>query len=157
MILPHRRFSRYGFEDRDNFIRNLVTILGVGVFPDEWVRVPAPPHQPVAQPAPLAKSRAADPPVLDLPTIKLYCRIEIDQPDEDSLLTNLERAARIHTENELQRTIDATVGENVKQAMLALIDHWYRNREAIIVGTIATVTPLSYQSLIFPEKNFLNY
>lgn len=39
-----------------------------------------------------------------------------------------------------------------KQAILFLVNHWYENRDAVIVGSIATVLPMAVNSLITPLK-----
>jgi len=153
-MLPHIRMDRVSFEDRDNFVRNLVTVLLRG---GAWERWPTGGvgGGPIL-PAPLTKSAVGRAVVVDLPAIKLYCRV--DNPDEDGLLTNLEMAARLHTENILERTIDATDGENIKQAVLMLIDHWYRNRAAVLAtGAVANLMPLGYAPLLSPERNYTHY
>ena len=38
-------------------------------------------------------------------------------------------------------TAGKTLPQTVKQAMLSLIGHWHTNREAVVVGAIATVEP----------------
>jgi hypothetical protein len=68
-------------------------------------------------------------------------------------------AARLNTENYLRNTIDATVGENIKLAMLLLIAHWYRNREAVSTGrTMQGVEmPLGYKELLSSERDYPTY
>ena len=63
-------------------------------------------------------------------------------------------AARLHTQRLLRAEFDAGVGENVKQAMYFLIAHWYRNREAVVVGTVANSLPLAYLAILFPERDY---
>jgi hypothetical protein len=55
--------------------------------------------------------------------------------------------------------IDNAVGENVKQAMLMLIAHWYRNREAVSDGKTAqgATMPLGYTELLYPLRDFPTY
>jgi len=136
-----------GAQDKDNFVRNLITILQ----PGWWVGGVNVVHP---GPSPLSGSARSLPPVLTLDQIKLHCHIEITQTVEDPLLLNLEMAARLHTQSVLRRTFDDTVGENVKQAMLVLIAHWYRNRESVLVGSIASVLPLTYTALLSTERNY---
>lgn len=148
-MIPHRRVDRFGFEDRDNFIRNLVTILeGTGAYRVVPVQETAAPR--AVRPGP----RAA---VLPLDQIKLHCRIEPDSTAEDPLLTSMEEAARIHTELVLRKPVDENSGANIRQAMLVLIAHWYRNRESIVTGTIVAVVPLAYESLLAPEREYPVY
>lgn len=134
-----------GAQDRDNFVRNLITILTPGWW---WG---APPTTDPPPPSPLSKSAKDLTPILTLDQIKIHCHIELDQTAEDDLLKGMEMAARLHTQNVLRRDLDDTVGENVKLAMGMLIAHWYRNRES--VGTDKFVMlPLSYMALLSPER-----
>lgn len=150
-MIPHDRIPYHGpviegSQDRDNFIRDLVTVLrGFGASAAATEPVP---------PRPILSTLEGTPPVLSLDRIKNHCHIELDQTDEDDELMLLEMAARLHTQNKLRRPIDDTVGEHVKVAMLVLIAYWYRNREAVIVGTIAQIAPLAYDMLLAPERDF---
>ena len=153
-LVPHMRIPRVAYEDRDNFIRNLVTVVvgsGYAVLPTDV------PLARTSIVSPLSRSAATRTAVLPLADVKAHLRIEPDQTAEDAYLTSLEMAARLHTENVLRRTVDATVGENVKVAMLLLIAHWYRSREAVATGTIATKQPLAYEALLFPERDYPCY
>jgi uncharacterized phiE125 gp8 family phage protein len=51
-------------------------------------------------------------------------------------------------------TAASDVPQNVKQAMLLLIGHWYENREPVIVGTIIRNMPLAVQSLLMQDRVF---
>ena len=42
--------------------------------------------------------------------------------------------------------------ERAITAMKYLVNHWYENRDAVIVGSIATVLPMAVQNLIAPLK-----
>jgi uncharacterized phage protein (predicted DNA packaging) len=149
MILPNHRISAH---DRDDFVRNLRTVLDAepGLLDGEqiWPRPPAP----------LSPSEEDREPVLLLDEIKMHCRIDLDQTEEDEYLAGLEMAARIHTENSLRRpgALDQSAPENIKQAMLVLIAHWYRNREAVSAGSLDAV-PLAYEALISTERDYSAY
>lgn len=138
--IPNQRVS---FHDRDNFIRDLVTILTGAPGESDGVRIPSP----------LSRSVRDVAPVLTLDEIKMHLRIEPAITDEDAMLMQLEMAARLHTQNVLRRDIDATVGENVKVANLLLIAHWYRNRESTGGEKLAEL-PLAYGALLFPERDY---
>lgn len=40
----------------------------------------------------------------------------------------------------------------IKQAILLLIGHYYNTREAVIIGTISSTTPLAVDSLLWPYR-----
>lgn len=152
-IIPHVRISAHGpglvsDEDRDNFVRNLLTVLhvgGVSVFPSSIARV--------VGSSPLSKAATGNP-VVPLDMIKSHLRIEQDQTAEDDYLVFLEKAARVYTAAVLRRdTVDDTVGENVKEAMLLLIAHWYRNRESVGADALAQV-PLAFTALLSTERDY---
>ncbi len=138
-------------EDRDNFIRNLGTMLtgGTAWTDSDGTNTPPPP----VTPSPSAEGRE---PVVTLAQIKQQCHIELDQTYEDDYLTQLEMAARLHTENYLRYQIDAAVGENIKQALLILIADWYRNRELMRDGRWVDA-PIAYKALLSVERDYPTY
>jgi len=152
---PAASYEPGAYEDQDNFVRNLVTFAYPGGY-SWWDGSTDTTPPPPVTPSDSANSRA---PVVALADIKLHCKIETDQTVEDSLLTNLEMAARLHTENYLRYQIDASVGENIKQALLLLVAHLYRNREAVTSGraAVGAELPLGYQALLYPERDFPIY
>jgi len=135
-----------GAQDQDNFVRNLITLYYP--YTDLW------PDGPPVSSHRVSTSVEALPPILALDRIKLHCHVELDQTAEDDLLLGMEMAARLHVQRTLRASIDPTVGENVKQAMYLLIAHWYRNREAVIVGTITAALPLGFMALLMPERDY---
>jgi uncharacterized phiE125 gp8 family phage protein len=42
----------------------------------------------------------------------------------------------------------ASVSQRIKAAILLLVGHWFENREAVVIGTIATEIPVAVQSLL---------
>jgi len=154
-----RQFLPGAYEDRDNFVRDLVTV-GLGwAFPwfPWWpgggqAAEPAPPVEPTLS----AADRAA---VLTLDQVKMHLRIEPEVTVEDPYLLDLEMAARLHAENYLRYQIDSGVGENIKRAMLFLIGHFYRNREAVTLGTLMKSDPmaLAFNALLHTERDFPIY
>jgi Phage gp6-like head-tail connector protein len=149
LLLPHRRLStHFGFADRDNFVRDLVTELD-----------PTAPCLPAqagsGEPTPLSRAAEGDP-VVTLDEINAHLRMEPSITAEDAYLTQLEKAARLHTVAVLRRiSIDATVGENVKEAMLLLIAHWYRNRESVGPDSLAEL-PLAFRALLSTERDYFD-
>lgn len=148
-MTPHDRIPYHGpvvegAQDRDNFVRNLVTVLFGGAA--SWTAEGA------ARARPLSKSLKSVDPVLTLDDIKTHCHIELDQTDEDAYLRTLEMAAHIHTQNVVRREFDATVGENIKLAMLLLVAHWYRQRESASPIEHFPV-PEAYHALLWPERD----
>jgi hypothetical protein len=143
------------YSDRDNFVRNMVTVFpGSGLYDAGTVTTPSPPVTP-------SGSAAGRPPFLSLTVIKEHLRLDVTATDEDDILMQYEMAARLHTENVLRYTLDApdSTGENIKQACLLLIGHFYRVREAVTVGKTneALATPLAYQALLGPERDYPIY
>lgn len=134
-----------GAQDQDNFVRNLITLYYP--YGDPWPGAPSPPHR-------LSTSLEGVPPVLTLDQMKWHCNVELAETAWDTTLLGMEMAARLHTQRLLRQDIDATVGENIKQAMYLLVAHWFRNREAVIVGTITSALPLGYLATLFPERDF---
>jgi hypothetical protein len=138
-----------GAQDQDNFVRNLLTLYVPYYGP--WGGTSAPVwsgHKP-------SKSVAALPPILDLDQIKLHCHIDLESTYEDPTLLGMEMAARLTTQRYLRADadLDNTVGENIKQAMYLLVAHWYRNREAVVAGSMDHI-PLGYLATLFPERDF---
>lgn len=152
-ILPNSRISKF---DRDDFVRNLLTVLHVD--PELWLFLWPQQFEEPLPPVPLSPSAAGREAVLTLPEIKLHCHIEPAVTAEDSYLQQLEMAARLHTENALNRrgALGADAPENVKQAMLVLIAHWYRNRESVSEGEMSPV-PMAYDSLLSTEKDYAGF
>jgi len=150
-----RAFEPGAYEDQDNIVRNLVTVIGG--WPYSWSDQPPQDPPPLTPPPSIAGSDRD--PVLTLEEIKLHCKIEFDQTVEDSELMLLERAAHIHTENYLRYQIGSTVGENVKTAILMLIGHWYRNRETVTTGRTMTgvAVPFGYLELLGLERDYPIY
>ena len=150
---PARNYEPGAYEDQDNFVRDLVTVVS----PFDWWDggSTSTPALPVA-PSDSAEGRA---PILNLTDIKLHCHIEMDQTAEDELLLLYEMAARLHCENYLRYTIDQPVGENIQLAMLLLVAHWYRNREAVSTGRTSQgmPMPLAVADLLSMERDYPTY
>lgn len=104
--------------------------------------------------------------MLDLDIIKLQCRIEQDESEEDALLETYANAARRYVESytdrplfETQEAADLSESEcplllddDITVAMLLMINHWYVNREAVIVGSITATLPMAVESFLWPYR-----
>jgi hypothetical protein len=159
--VPPGLYATQGFSDRDNFVTDMVTLLDPAY---AWTApAPAPAEVP---PVPVTPSAGQRKPVLSLSQIKLWLRIEASQTDEDSQLTMMEMAARLHTEQYTRQKLDpdATdaggivlgIGENIQMAMLLLIAQWYRNRELMVSGRLA-IMPQGYAELLATVREYPVY
>lgn len=99
--------------------------------------------------------------MLDLATVKMHLRVDGDE--EDALIGGYIEAAKAHVEQHCDRKLVETdpvepeemgLTSDVEQAILLLVGHWYANREAVAVGTIATAMPLAVESLLWYRKRF---
>ncbi|HEN8714179.1 MAG: phage gp6-like head-tail connector protein [Rhizobium sp.] len=99
--------------------------------------------------------------MLELATVKMHLRV--DGEEEDALIVGYVAAAKAHVEQHCDRKlVDADPVEpeemgltsDVEQAVLLLVGHWYANREAVAVGTIATAMPLAVERLLWYRKRF---
>ena len=152
---PARSYEPGAYEDQDNFVSNLVTLVS----PLDWWDGGGASSTPPAPPVTPSGSASGRTPILALDLIKLHCHIEPDQTEEDELLTTYEMAARLHAENYLRYQIDQPLGENIQLALLMLIAHWYRNREAVSTGrtTQGVMMPLAVTDLLAMERDYPSY
>lgn len=144
------------FQDRDNFVRNLVTVLDGYWISQGWGSLfdAGNPYDYISDiEIPLTPSAVGRVPVLTLPEIKMHLRIDDLETAEDTYLAGLEMAARLNIETILRREIDTDVGENVKQAQKFLIGHYYRNREAVGSDKLTPV-PMAVEALLSPERDY---
>ncbi|MFZ5935026.1 head-tail connector protein [Pseudomonas sp. HS6-2] len=99
--------------------------------------------------------------MLDLATVKMHLRVDGDE--EDALIGGYVAAAKAHVEQHCDRKLvdtdpvepeEMSLTSDVEQAVLLLVGHWYANREAVAVGTIATAMPLAVERLLWYRKRF---
>lgn len=50
-------------------------------------------------------------------------------------------------------TAATAVPDGIKTAMKMLIAHWYRNREAVVTGTITATIPMAVDAMLWPFKS----
>ncbi|MBV4512715.1 head-tail connector protein [Pseudomonas sp. SWRI22] len=99
--------------------------------------------------------------MIDLVRVKFH--LKVDGDEEDTLITGYFEAAKSHVAMHCDRELveGSPVGpeqmgftSDVEQAVLLLVGHWYANREAVAVGTIATALPLAVERLLWYRKRF---
>ena len=98
--------------------------------------------------------------MIDLDLVKAHLRV--DGAEEDALIGAYLNGAVEYVQQHCDRRIveapespdQMALTDDVKQAILLLIGHWYANREAVAVGTIATAMPLAVERLLWYRKRF---
>lgn len=99
--------------------------------------------------------------MIDLANVKMHLRVDGDE--EDALIGGYVEAAKAHVEQHCDRKLvevdpvepeEMGLTRDVEQAILLLVGHWYTNREAVAVGTIATAMPLAVERLLWYRKRF---
>ena len=94
-------------------------------------------------------------------TVKMHLRVDGDE--EDALIGGYLAAAKVHVAQHCDRKLveadpvepeEMSLTADVEQAILLLVGHWYANREAVAVGTIATAMPLAVERLLWYRKRF---
>ncbi|KFK98127.1 head-tail connector protein [Serratia sp. Ag1] len=98
-----------------------------------------------------------------LEELRLQCRIDHEDPDDDKLLTIYAKAARKKIENFTNRKLYDTavpgddaigllVDDDIKLAVMLLVGFWYENRETVNIGNISTVLPYTFEALVEPYR-----
>lgn len=99
--------------------------------------------------------------MIDLERVKLHLRVDGDE--EDTLIGGYIEAAKSHVAMHCDRELvesapvePAQMGTtpDVEQAILLLVGHWFANREAVVVGTIATTMPMAVERLLMYRKRY---
>lgn len=99
--------------------------------------------------------------MIDLARVKLH--LKVDGDEEGSLIAGYFEAAKAHVAMHCDRELVEGTPDgpeqmgftpDVEQAVLLLVGHWYANREAVAVGTIATAMPLAVERLLWYRKRF---
>lgn len=105
--------------------------------------------------------------MLDLILIRQHLRLEADETDEDTLLTAYGRAAWKLIENRTGRALLVTapvpddspegamvVDDDLRLAMLLLVGHWFKHREAVTEATSSgsVALPLAVDALVGPYR-----
>lgn len=99
--------------------------------------------------------------MIELSRVKLHLRVDHDE--EDALIQGYLDAAQVHVEQHCDRTLvevnptgpeQMLLTKDVEHAILLLVGHWYANREAVVIGTIASDVPLAVDRLLWYRKRF---
>lgn len=99
--------------------------------------------------------------MIDLDLVKRQLVVEHDE--DDLLIQGYLDAAVAHVEQHCDRAIvDSSPVEptqmlltnDVKQAVLMLVAHWYANREAVAAGISVAEVPLGFERLLWYRKRF---
>tara|TARA_R100000664_G_scaffold31914_1_gene46070 strand:+ start:1830 stop:2408 length:579 start_codon:yes stop_codon:yes gene_type:complete len=79
------------------------------------------------------------------------CRILLDEDQEYPDLAD--RKMGIEVNYVVGETEDGTDASNlIKQAILLMVGHWYQNREAVVIGRIATEIPMAAKMILDQYK-----
>lgn len=83
---------------------------------------------------------------LTIEEIKTYCRID---EDVDQELQELQQAAEVYIENAVDAKAQLTYDNKVYRLLvLMLVNHWYNNRDLVVIGTITADLPVGFRSLM---------
>lgn len=96
-------------------------------------------------------------PVVTLEAAKAHLNITGDA--DDALIQGKIRAAVAHINRLLGYDMEAgfepgEVPDDLKEAVMQLVAHWYENREAAVVGLSVNYLPFSVQDIIREHRNW---
>lgn len=98
--------------------------------------------------------------MIDLALVKEHLRV--DDAEDDSLIGAYLNAAIEYVQQHCDRRIvDApetaaqmALTDDVQQAILLLVGHWYANREDVVVSATANRVPMGVEALLWTRKRF---
>ena len=98
--------------------------------------------------------------MIDLVLVKAHLRV--DGTEEDALIgTYLNGAVEYVQQHCDRRIVEApetseqmALTDDVKQAILLLVGHWYANREEVAIGAAANQVPMGVNALLWTRKRF---
>ena len=83
---------------------------------------------------------------LTIEDIKTYCRID---ENEDVELQELQQAAEVYIENAVDAKDKLNYDNKVYRLLvLMLVNHWYNNRDLVVIGTTTADLPIGFRSLM---------
>jgi hypothetical protein len=89
---------------------------------------------------------------------KEHLNVTID--DDDAQIARLIAAAKAHVERQLGYALDDPdelpdgPPEDLMQAILLLVGHWYENREASVIGVIPASVPFGLDEIIREHRTY---
>lgn len=104
--------------------------------------------------------------MLTVEQVKLHCRIDGSDTDEDAWISARIKAASRYVETYTRRKLFDSVDDDnylsepfrllydadIETAMLMLVGHWYANREAVITNGSSSTVDLAVDSLLQPYR-----
>ena len=98
--------------------------------------------------------------MIDLVLVKAHLRV--DGTEEDALIgTYLNGAVEYVQQHCDRRIVEApetseqmALTDDVMQAILLLVGHWYANREEVVIGAAANQVPMGVNALLWTRKRF---
>ncbi len=98
--------------------------------------------------------------MIDLALVKEHLRV--DDNLDDVIIGAYLNAAVAYVQQHCDRHIvEAPVSgdqmaltDDVQQAILLLVGHWYANREEVVVGAVANLVPMGVSALLWTRKRF---
>ena len=98
--------------------------------------------------------------MIDLAMVKSHLRV--DGTQEDPLIGAYLDGAVEYVQQHCDRRIVETpvtsdqmaLTDDVKQAILLLVGHWYANREEVVIGAAANQVPMGVTALLWTRKRF---
>ena len=98
--------------------------------------------------------------MIDLVLVKAHLRV--DGTEEDALIGTYFNGAVEYVQQHCDRRIveapetseQMALTDDVKQAILLLVGHWYANREEVVIGAAANQVPMGVNALLWTRKRF---
>lgn len=92
--------------------------------------------------------------IITVEDAKAYLNITTDE--DDSVIERLISAAESFTDRWIETPLAelSEAPDDLKQAVMMLVGHWYENRETSLVGFTSSETPFGFWDLIGPHRAY---